>query len=125
MAELMSFQACFSVSSSLPTIPSTIDQQQVETDISRLLEALPLVRPSPDCERRIRPFLCLQVFGLCGSNGTHHTTSRETCTQLRDMICVREWNLAASFLGNDGSDVLPVCESLPYIADECTARGMN
>ena len=121
-AELMSLQECFSGTASPLTIPSSLDQQQGETNISRLAVGLRLLSPSPECEMSIRPFLCLHVFGLCGSDTAHHTTTRQMCTELRDDLCVTEWSTAVGFLG---VGVLPVCENLPDVTYDCTETGIH
>ena len=119
-AELTSMQHCLSDRPSpVLTIPSTTDQQQGETDITLLLRGLPLLRPSPECERSLRPFLCLHVFGVCDSESDYHFTNREMCSELRDEVCVREWSVTVELLGEG---VLPVCENLTTTADDdCTA----
>ena len=120
-AELASLQECFSGTASPLTIPSSLDQQEGETNISRLAVGLGFLSPSPECERRIRPFLCLHVFGLCGSDTAHHTTTRQMCTELRDDLCVTEWSTAVGFLG---AGVLPVCENLPDIEEDCMSTSL-
>ena len=120
-AELASLQVCFSGIASPLTIPSSLDQQQGETNISRLAVGLRLLSPSPECEMSIKPFLCLHVFGLCGSDTAHYTTTRQMCTELRDDLCVTEWSTAAGFLG---PEVVPVCETLPDVSVECVEMGM-
>ena len=117
MAQLTSLQICFSGTPSPLTIPSATDQQQGEADMMQLTWGLQFLDPSPECEERIRPFLCLHIFGLCDSNSTHHTTLRQECTELRDDVCAMEWSTAVNFLP---VGTLPVCESLPDLTDMCT-----
>ncbi len=47
---------------------------------------------------------------------------RVDCLQLRDGVCSMEWEMAVAFLG---VGVLPVCENLPDITDNCTMHGLN
>ena len=99
--ELTSLQECFFGSPSPLTIPSTTDQIQGETDAAILLRglSLPLLGIDPECEERIRPFLCFHIFGLCDTSNNLRTTLRDTCAELWDSICMREWSIATSLLG--------------------------
>ena len=118
---LTSLQTCFSGASPSPpplNIPSAIDQQQVEMDVTQLLTGLELfLNPTPECSEEILPFLCLHAFGLCDTGGNHHTVPREDCIRLRDDICSSEFSAALSLLP-PGS--LPVCEDLLDETKECT-----
>ena len=114
--ELMSLQMCFSGVTSPLNIPSSIDQQTVESDATRLVNGLSFLNPSQQCSEAIMPFLCLSIFGLCDSSNTLHTVLRQECLDIRDDICTREWSQAIAFLG-DG--VLPVCEDLPDVTADC------
>ena len=86
-----------------------------------LIIGLQFLNPSPECEKRVMPFVCLHLFGLCNSGGNYHTTMRETCVELSDDICAAEWKLAAEYL----PEVLPVCENLPDDVDECDGMNIN
>lgn len=44
-------------------ISSNIDQSQVESTASQLLGYLPLLQPTEECSKGIKPFLCLHLFG--------------------------------------------------------------
>ena len=115
-SELSSLQTCYSGSPDTPvTVPTVIDQNQGEFNMRSLIIGLRFLNPSPECKKRVMPFVCLHLFGLCDSGGDYRTTLRETCVELRDNICAAEWNLAAEFL----PEVLPVCEDLRDEADEC------
>ena len=117
--ELMSLQICFSGVASPPpplNIPSSIDQQTEESDAMRLVNSL---NPSQQCSEAIMPFLCLYTFSLCDSSNTLHTILRQDCLDIRDDVCTREWSQAIAFLG-DG--VLPVCEDLPDVIENCTGK---
>jgi hypothetical protein len=76
-----------------------------------------LFSPSSQCREAISPFLCLYTFTLCDSRNNLHTILREDCLELRNDICAEEWIRVAGFLGNG---ILPVCEDLPDIIDECS-----
>ncbi len=117
-----SLQTCFSGASSPPpalSIPSVIDQQQGESYARQLMNNLPFLTPTRNCLERIRPFLCLHIFGLCDTSGNLHTTPRGECLRLRDSVCSSEWSRALSFLP---PGTLPVCEDLPDMDEECTGN---
>ena len=117
--ELVSLQMCFSGVTSPLNIPSSIDQQSRENDAMSLVNGLSFLNPSQQCSEAIMPFLCLSIFSLCDSNNTLHTILRQDCLDIRDDVCAREWSQAVAFLG-DG--VLPVCEDLPDIIEDCTGN---
>ena len=118
---LSSWQMCFS-GKAAPSIPSLMDHTQVEHDAQMLLQALPILNPSPECAEKIEPFLCLYLFGLCDSDGVLHTLQRSDCLYLREDVCSREWDKTVQFLG---ASVLPVCENLPDITDDCIGTGVD
>lgn len=93
-----------------------VDQDLGEMDAGSLLNGLSFLKPTPQCMERVMPFLCLFIFKLCDTSSHLHTALREDCLDLRDDICADEWRQAVAFLG-DG--VLPVCEDLPDITDDC------
>lgn len=114
--EFISLQACFSAETSPLNIPSQTDQQTAETEVGSLLSGFATLNPSPECAVALTPFLCLFIFGLCDSSNRLRTIVREECLELRDNICATEWSIAIQLLGNG---VLPVCEVLPEISNEC------
>ena len=120
--ELMSLQICFSGVTSPLNIPSSIDQQTGETDAMSLVNGLSFLNPSQQCSEAIMPFLCLSIFSLCDSSNTLHTILRQDCLDIRDDICVGEWSQAVTFLGGG---VLPVCEDLPDVIENCTGKNYN
>jgi hypothetical protein len=120
-----SLQACYSGYSIPPpalNIPSAVNQIAGESDAVLLIEGLNFLTPSPECREAFTPFLCLSIFMLCDSNDRLHTILRDDCMMLRDDICATEWNRALAFLP---PGVLPVCEDLSDIADECVGKCMH
>ena len=81
-----------------------------------LMNGIAFLNPSPQCREVILPFLCLFVFKLCDLDSHFHNSLREDCLEIRDDICAEEWLSAVNFLGDR---VLPICEDLPDITDEC------
>ena len=121
----ISLQRCFSGVTSLSralNIPSLINQQMGERDAMNLVNGLTFLNPSPQCRESIMPFLCLFVFSLCDSSNNLHTTLRKDCLDLRDDICAEEWIQAVGFFG-DG--VLPFCEDLQDITDDCIGNAIT
>lgn len=99
------------------TIPASIEQNASESEAERLLTLIPQLSPSPECAKRIKPFLCLHIFGLCdGSSRSLHTVVREDCLEMREMVCSREWKIAVNVLG---AGILPMCEDLPDTTEDC------
>ena len=115
-------QTCFSGVSSPPppsNFPSGVDQVAGEANAVRLVNGLSLLNPTPQCSEAIIPFLCLSIFKLCDANGGVHNIISEDCHFLRDEVCAEEWSQAVGLLG-DG--ILPVCEGLPDINDDCIGK---
>ena len=117
--ELVSLQMCFSGVTSPLNIPSSIDQQTRENDTMSLVNGLSFLNLSQQCSEAIMPFLCLSIFSLCDSSNTLHTILRQDCLDIRDGVCDSLWSQAVGFLG-DG--VLPVCEDLPDVIEDCTGK---
>ena len=111
-----SLQMCFSGETSALSIPLIIDQETGEMNAMTLVNGLSFLNPSPQCREAMLPFLCLSIFQLCDSSKRLHTTLQEDCLILRDNICADEWSQAVGILG---AEVLPVCEDLPDITDDC------
>ena len=117
--KLVSLQLCFfdtTASSPALNIPTSISQDSSEEMAMLLVNGLTFFNPSEECLGAILPFLCLTLFPLCDPDNNVHTISREDCLSLRDEICVDIWRMAVQFLG---PGVLPICENLPDISNEC------
>ena len=108
--ELTKLQSCYASQVNVPVhIPFHTNQEEAEATAQRLLQGLPLLSPSPECEAAIRPFLCLYLFGSCDSDNQPHRVTQADCKRMRDDVCAREWALAERFLGQG---VLPECDTL-------------
>lgn len=118
----MSLQMCFSGVPSPLGIPSGVDQQAGETNAMGLVTGLSFLNPSQQCREAIVPFTCLFIFNLCDSRNTLHTIIMQDCLDIRDNICASEWSQAIAILG---AEVLPVCEDLPDIIDDCIGTYNN
>ena len=120
--ELKEWQECFSGPQTVGTnqsihIASNIDQEEMEEMASLFLgTGLLILRPSPECEAAIRPFLCLHLFGTCDTDNQFRHTSMVDCVRIRDEVCPQEWVQAVGFLGEG---VLPDCEELSNKAQNC------
>ena len=117
----MSLQMCFSGVPLPLSIPSSIDLEAGESNAKNLVTGLSFLNPSQQCQEAITPFLCIFIFNLCDSSNTLHTNQREDCLHIRDNVCVSEWRQARQFLGGG---VLPVCEDLPDITEDCLLTGI-
>ena len=124
--ELKEWQECFSGPQTVGTnqsihIASNIDQEEMEEMASLFLgTGLLILRPSPECEAAIRPFLCLHLFGTCDTDNQFRHTSMVDCVRIRDEVCPQEWVQAVGFLGEG---VLPDCEELSMKQVECITSG--
>ena len=53
---------------------------------------------TPQCSAEVKPFLCLYFFGLCDPvTGVSYPPSISQCKNLRDNVCMEEWNAAVNF----------------------------
>ena len=117
--ELTRWQQCFSPQSDGVYLPSDTNQDEAEDTANMLLQGLPLLSPSPECEEAIRPFICIYLFGSCDSDNQSHRGSQADCERLRDDVCAREVELAKVYLGEG---VLPNCDD-PQPEKECQLQG--
>ena len=53
-----------------------------------LLQGLPLLSPSPECEEAIRPFICSYLFGSCDSDNQPHRGSQTCRLRKTERWCV-------------------------------------
>ena len=114
--ELMKWQLCFTPQDNVIRIPSDTSQEEAENAAKGLLQGLPLLSPSPECEAAIKPFLCLYLFGSCDTNNQPHQALQADCVRLRDDVCAQEWTLVERLLGQG---ILPDCSALLNQEDEC------
>ncbi len=118
---LTSLQMCFSGETSPPpalNVPSMMDQQTGERNARNLIDSLH-PPPTPECREAILPFLCLSIFQLCDSSNRLHSILKEDCLSLREDICAKQWNQSEMILD---AEVLPVCEDLPDVTEECIGK---
>ena len=115
--ELESSLACFTgnIAPSPVMIPAAVDQQRGEAEVARFFNGLAILDPTMECQEGIGRFLCINTFSLCIGDKFYSIDS-ETCMDLRDTVCTREWMTASQFIS------LPVCEKLPMREQEC--KGM-
>lgn len=114
--ELMKKQSCYASQVEVIRIPFETNEAASELTATRLLQGLPLLSPSPECEAAIKPFLCLYLFGSCDANNQHRQATEAACLKLRDNVCAQEWALTEKFIGKG---ILPDCSSLDKQEDEC------
>ena len=87
-----------------------------------LTTGLGIVNPTPACTAAIVPFLCLNLFKLCDSNGTSYLPSSSECVDLRSETCAEIWDVANGLLVSIGLDPLPICETLPETSISCEGQ---
>ncbi len=89
--------------------PRDRTQQELE-DIIAI--GLRIVRPSPQCEEVIVPFLCLYYLRPCDGGGeVSYHPSVEDCVIVSTEICPREWAETDNLLSSAGES-LPSCEEI-------------
>ena len=94
-------------------------QESLESDVSSLLDRLPLLSPSPECSEVVGPFLCFYYFGLCDSSGELYLPSSGECETLTTETCAREFEMAVTFLGSAN---LPQCNTLSPTEINCNGE---
>ena len=95
------------------------NQEDVESQVSLLLNRLQLSNPSPECGEVVGTFLCFYYFGLCDSSGELYLPSAGECETLTTQTCAREFEIAVSILGNAS---LPQCNTLPLSETDCNGE---
>ncbi len=86
---------------------------QTQQELEEILTiGLRVVRPSPQCEEVIVPFLCLYYLRPCDGGGeVSYHPSVEDCVTVSTEICAREWAVADDLVSSLGES-LPSCEEL-------------
>ena len=83
---------------------------------TQLIDNLTSIGASFECRRKFIPFLCLQLFGLCGGSGVFIQPSSNQCEDIRTEL---------SQLGCNISDILAMdlldCAVLPPETPSCPA----
>ena len=102
-----------------PNKPQVIVEEEAQLI---LMTGLGIVKPTPACTAAIVPFLCLNLFKLCDSNGTSYLPSSSECVDLRSETCAEIWGAANGLLVSNGLDPLPVCETLPETSISCESK---
>ena len=67
--------------------------------VSNHIELVKLFANSEECSKTAVPMLCLHYLGpLCDSQHRSYRLSKAQCLHLREDVCKREWEMAASFV---------------------------
>ena len=66
---------------------------------------------SKECLVTIIPFLCQYVYPPCDDNGDAKFITQEQCINIRDELCISEWQFAVT---SDLGSLLPVCEAIEF-----------
>ena len=82
-----------------------------EEEAGELVTRIQFNAGNENCTRELVPFLCLNLFGLCGNPqvGIIQTNS-SYCEWLRDEVCLEEWN----------HHYFADCTTLPSESSTCT-----
>ena len=102
-----------------PNKPQAIVEEEAQLILTT---GLGFINPTPACTAAIVPFLCLNLFPLCDSNGTSYLPSSSECVDLRSETCAEIWDVAIGLLVSIGLDALPVCETLPETSISCEGQ---
>ena len=117
--ELLSLTTCYlgnADENDHPVVKTVSNLEEAEQSLSyvNLIESV-----NPQCSAEVKPFLCLYFFGLCNAvTGVSYQSSISQCKNLRDNVCMEEWNTAISLGFN-----LPDCDmefsedNIPCIED--------
>ncbi len=118
--------ACLPNSTSLNIADAYISpRDRTQQELEEILTiGLRVVRPSPQCEEVIVPFLCLYYLRPCDGGGeVTYRPSVEDCVTVSTEICLREWAVADDLLSKVGES-LPSCEELGKDNDhQCNIAG--
>ena len=102
-------QSCSSNEESIFISSYINDQSAIEELFSGIILGLDaLVQPSKECRKRLVPFLCLYYFGLC-KDGVEYGPNGADCLDLRDNVCISEWQKGNNLLILHGLQPLPDC----------------
>jgi len=82
--------------------------------VQQVLSGLELLNPSEECKKKVTPFLCLSLLGLCSESGVHIQPTNHQCVEIRDQVCRKVWAEAANF-----NIELPDCDTLPLSLPPC------
>lgn len=89
-----------------------------EKRAKQLIQTLNIITAKPSCKEVVVPFLCLYFNGLCSEVDTILYITSDDCKRIRDVDCVKEWELAVNFAKVKG-EKLPSCDDFPPIAMTC------
>ena len=90
-------------------------QRNADAVTEILLHGLVFLDSSEDCREAVIPTICSHFFGLCDSSGVSLQPTAGQCREIRDELCVDEWNFALQ-----AKIDLPVCETLPEEQASCS-----
>lgn len=76
-----------------------------EATARQLIGVLNLLGASTECKKKLVPFMCLNLFGLCGWSGVSILPTTSQCEQIRDVICQDVWQISLQL-----GVALPDCE---------------
>ena len=68
-------------------VPSDVDQKLMEEQVQMVFAKLQLLTRSEKCQKELKSFWCLLLFGVCDVRGQRELPSYEQCVQLYNSTC--------------------------------------
>ena len=90
-------------------VNNDITEQQLSAFLASLEEFSALI--SKECSIAVIPFICQYVYPPCDDNGNVKFITQEQCINIRDEVCISEWQFAVA---SDLGSLLPVCEAIEF-----------
>ena len=87
-----------------------------EDTATQLINELISIGASVECRRKVIPFVCQHLFGLCGGLGVFIQPNSSQCEEIREVICQQEWRIIEKF-----SMDLQDCTIFPAETSSCPA----
>ena len=87
-----------------------------EDTATQLINELISIGASVECRRKVIPFVCQHLFGLCGELGVFIQPTSSQCEEIRDVMCQLEWRNIKKF-SMDFQD----CTIFPATTSSCPA----
>ena len=95
---------------------SGISKNDANTFVENLNQYSAVIRKQ--CHDAVIPFLCQYAFPPCDvSSGNVSVISKTQCTNIRDVLCSVEWNLATK-ISSSAAILLPNCENFHHHHDD-------
>ena len=64
-----------------------------EATSTQLINELISIGASVECRRKVIPFVCQHLFGMCGELEVFIQPNSSQCEEIREVICQQEWRI--------------------------------